>query len=141
MSIGLALLLLFGCGVKVPPSSPSDFASNQGHAGPSAQPAPEQGSAPQTPQTPQTLDAGHERALSLLLSGKEPDVKDAIWTSPNSLKVGVVDNGTPRDAYADYLCVVLERVELPSPLSIRVTDYHKLRASNDSPPLGKSTCP
>lgn len=36
----------------------------------------------------------------------EPKVKDATITDANVLYVGVVDDGTKRDGYADYLCQV-----------------------------------
>lgn len=38
---------------------------------------------------------------------QEPKVKDAVITDANVLYVAVIDDGTSRDLYADYLCQVL----------------------------------
>ncbi len=48
----------------------------------------------------------NEKILGLVKS--EPKVKDAVITDSDVLYVGVIDDGTKRDGYADYLCQVLK---------------------------------
>ena len=51
----------------------------------------------------QVLENG--KALETILA--EPKVKDAVITDANVLYASVLDDGTRRDGYAEYLCQVL----------------------------------
>ena len=49
----------------------------------------------------------------------EPKVKDFVLTSANVLYVSVIDNGTNRDGYAEYMCQVM-RDEHVNVLKVKV---------------------
>lgn len=95
---------------------------------------------------PTAKDAEKEKANAALLSviKAEPKVKDAVITDADVLYVGVADDGTRRDGYAEYLCRVVKdnhgtvnRVKVVRAGSHNSPDkdnaYGKL--------LGESTCP
>lgn len=42
----------------------------------------------------------------------EPKVKDFVLTDANVLYVSVIDNGTNRDGYADYMCSVMREAHV-----------------------------
>lgn len=57
-------------------------------------------------------------------------------------KVGVLDNGTERDGYADYVCSVLvERGLRGKGISVQVIDIAKLVRTNKWVKLGEAHCP
>ncbi len=56
-----------------------------------------------TQNTEQVLE--NEKALDAILT--EPKVKDAVITDADVLYASVLDDGTRRDGYAEYLCQVL----------------------------------
>jgi hypothetical protein len=49
--------------------------------------------------------SSNNKALAIIK--KEPKVKEAIITDVNVLYVSVLDDGTNRNGYADYLCQIL----------------------------------
>ncbi len=51
-------------------------------------------------------EKSNEKILEVV--NAEPKVKDAVITDANVLYVGVIDDGTKRDGYAEYLCQVLK---------------------------------
>ena len=51
-------------------------------------------------------EQNNEKILGLVKS--EPKVKDAVITDADVLYVIVIDDGTKRDGYAEYLCQVLK---------------------------------
>ncbi|WP_213380966.1 hypothetical protein [Allochromatium tepidum] len=55
----------------------------------------------------ETYSAQHEQVKQHFLSNEEKTTKDAIWTASDIFKVGVIDDGSRRDGYADYVCQVL----------------------------------
>ncbi|OIQ02028.1 MAG: hypothetical protein COS82_05570 [Zetaproteobacteria bacterium CG06_land_8_20_14_3_00_59_53] len=55
----------------------------------------------------ETYSAQHEQVKKLFQSNEEKSAKDATWTARNIFKVGVIDNGSRMDGYADYVCMVL----------------------------------
>lgn len=58
----------------------------------------------------------HDKVVKIFQSGQEPTAKDAVWTQKDIFKVGVIDDGSRRDGYAQYVCEVLydEGLILPS---------------------------
>ncbi|MFD2112052.1 hypothetical protein [Thiorhodococcus fuscus] len=89
------------------------------------------------------LDSEREAARQAVL-GKvkaEPVVKDAIWTSDRMLKLGVLDDGTPRDGLAMYGCgIVSDFPELKGGVSVQVIDIIKLTRDSKWIKLGESRC-
>jgi hypothetical protein len=71
----------------------------------------------------------------------EPKVKDAAWNNTHdpSLLAGVFDDGSNRDGYAEYLCMVLAEHNLRGGV-VRVMDVAKA-ARDDWKELGKAWCP
>ncbi len=81
-----------------------------------------------------------EDAESYFKSDKEPKVKDAKWTSDTLFKVGVLDDGTRRDGYAQYVCSVLKDDFKISKVDVHVIDIAKLAATGEWVKLGEAVC-
>lgn len=77
--------------------------------------------------------------LAYLKSGAEPNVKDATWTSDTMLKVGMLDNKTPRDGFAQYLCEELASRGIKG-VSVQVIDIAQLVRTNKWVKLGEARC-
>jgi len=75
----------------------------------------------------------------LVKSGKEPKVKDATWLTDSSLYVGVFDDGSRQDGFADYICSVAGDHGV-SPELVKVIDIVKLVRTGKFVGIGKSTC-
>lgn len=54
-----------------------------------------------------SIEALSSNNKALAIIKKEPKVKEAIITDVNVLYVSVLDDGTNRNGYADYLCQIL----------------------------------
>ncbi|QLG90725.1 hypothetical protein HZF02_01615 [Pseudomonas yamanorum] len=76
----------------------------------------------------------------LVKSGEEPKVKDATWATDSNLYVGVIDDTTRRDGFADYICSVAVDHGL-SPDLIKIIDIVKLVRTGKFVEIGKSNCP
>jgi hypothetical protein len=84
--------------------------------------------------------AKHDAVLRAL-KNSEPTVKDAVWTSPRVLKVGVLDTGKNRDGYAQYLCEVIGEHGLSGEgISVQVIDIAKLVKTDKWVKLGERQC-
>lgn len=75
----------------------------------------------------------------LVKSGKEPKVKDATWMGRNNLYIGVIDDRTPRDGFADYICSVAADRGL-TPDLVKIVDIVKVVRTGKFVELGKSRC-
>jgi len=74
-------------------------------------------------------------------SNEEPSVKAAIWTSKDTFKVGVFDDRTRRDGYAEYVCQVLYEHGLKGhKIWVQVLDVIKLTRDGDWVKLGEAHC-
>lgn len=72
---------------------------------------------------------------------KEPTAKDAAWTANDVFKVGVLDDGTPRDGYAMYVCQVLyENGFKGKKILVRIVDIAKLVRTGKWINLGTAWC-
>lgn len=90
---------------------------------------------------PAKYSASHAAALKALTNGSEPIVKDAMWTAKDMLKVGVIDNGKPRDGFAQYLCEVLADHGLKGQqVRVQVVDIVRLKNSGKWVTLGQKPC-
>jgi hypothetical protein len=88
-----------------------------------------------------TYSAQHEKVRKLFQSNEEKTVKDAVWTSRDILKVGVIDDGSRRDGYADYVCQVLYSYGFKGKkVWVQVIDIVKLTRNGDWVKLGESHC-
>lgn len=87
------------------------------------------------------LTPAHEAVLSHFKSGKEPTAKDAIWATPYSFKVGVIDNKSNRDGYAQYVCKVIgDHIKDTSLITVRVIDIAALKRSKEWRTIGEHQC-
>lgn len=87
------------------------------------------------------ITPAHEAALAHFKSGKEPIAKDAVWANPYSFKVGVIDDKTPRDGYAQSVCYTLTEF-LPdvNGITVRVIDIVALVRKDEWRTIGTAYC-
>jgi len=91
--------------------------------------------------TDKEYSSQHTQVMKYFKSGKEPKVKDAIWTSDHIFKVGVLDDGSRRDGYADYVCQVLYDYGLSGKgVWVQVIDISKLSRAGKWVKLGEAHC-
>lgn len=88
-----------------------------------------------------SLLSDKDKIVAYFTSEKEPKVKDALWTSDSMFKVAVIDDGTPRDGFAEYVCLTLKTDFGISGVRVKVIDVVKLVSKNDWVDLGEATCP
>lgn len=71
----------------------------------------------------------------------EPTALDAVWTSKNTFKVGVVDDGSNRNGYAQYVCAeIRSRGVSINPLMVVIIDIGELVRTDKWVDLGKAVC-
>ncbi|MDD4882523.1 MAG: hypothetical protein PHR30_18055 [Gallionellaceae bacterium] len=89
----------------------------------------------------ETYSAQHEQVTNLFKSKEEKSAKDAIWTARYTFKVGVINDGSRRDGYADYVCQVLYDYGFKGKkVWVQVIDIVKLSRNGDWVKLGESHC-
>ncbi|APG24069.1 hypothetical protein [Syntrophotalea acetylenica] len=82
-----------------------------------------------------------QEVLRYLKSGQEPQVKDAMWATDFLLKIGVFDNGSQRDGFADYVCLVLaEHGMSGQSIRIEIIDYGSVVRGENWKVLGGAEC-
>lgn len=81
------------------------------------------------------------RNKAVELAGQEPKVRDATWSQDFSFWISVDDDGSSRDGYASYMCLVLGDAGKPEGefVSVRVWD-HRSMATNSPKQLGQASC-
>lgn len=90
---------------------------------------------------PAHLLPSQDAVLRHFKSPAEKKVKDALWTSQSMFKVGVIDDGTRRDGYAEYVCQVIADYGLSGRgISVKVVDIQKLVRMNKWVDLGEARC-
>ena len=83
----------------------------------------------------------HQQVVALFKSNEEMATKDAVWTSAKIFKIGVIDNGTIRDGYADYACQVLYDYGFAGKkVWVQIIDIVKLTESGKWEKLGEKHC-
>lgn len=75
----------------------------------------------------------------LVKSGSEPKVKDATWATDRNLYVGVIDDKTRRDGFAEYICSVASDHGV-TPDLVKVIDIVKLIKTGKFFEMGKAYC-
>ena len=84
-------------------------------------------------------DDARQKALQHFKT-EEPKVKDAMW-SKGILKLGVLDDGSNRNGFAEYACGVLrDDYKVKMPVIVEVLDIAKLAQTSKEVVLGKATC-
>lgn len=89
----------------------------------------------------ESFGESHDKVQNYFKSGQENKVKDALWTSPNIFKVGVLDDGKSRDGYAMYVCEVLYEYGFKGKhIWVQVIDIGKLVKNGKWDKLGEAHC-
>jgi len=81
-----------------------------------------------------------EAFKAYLLSGKEPKVKDATWMTDTNLYVGMIDDGSSRDGFAQYLCQAAQDHGVQADL-IKIVDAAKVLREKKFVEIGSTYCP
>ena len=81
-----------------------------------------------------------KEVVTYFQSSQEPTSKDALWTASDIFKVGVIDNGSSRDGYAQYVCSTLAEFGLSRGTWVQVIDIVKLTQKNKWVKLGEAHC-
>lgn len=84
-------------------------------------------------------EAWRDKAVKMI--GEEKAVVEAMFPQDKSLWVSVQDNGSNRDGYADYMCLVLHDAGMQKGdfVVIRILDAASL-ARDEMKELGRSEC-
>lgn len=89
----------------------------------------------------ENFSAQHEQVKKRFQSKEEKTSKDAIWTARDIFKVGVINDSTKRDGYAQYVCEVLYDYGFKGQkVWVQVIDIVKLTNNGDWVKLGESRC-
>lgn len=89
----------------------------------------------------ETYSPKHEKVKKLFQGQSEPTAKDAVWTANNIFKVGVIDNGSRRDGYAQYVCEVLyDEGFKDKKVWVQIIDIVKLTRNGKWEKLGEAHC-
>lgn len=83
----------------------------------------------------------HKKVQDIFRSKKEPTAKDALWTAQEIFKVGVIDDGTLRDGYAQYVCEVLYNEGFKGKhVYVQIIDIVKLQGKGAWEKIGEAQC-
>ncbi|MCK5541678.1 MAG: hypothetical protein KAI40_03225 [Desulfobacterales bacterium] len=83
----------------------------------------------------------HDKITKLFQGNEEPTAVDAIWTADNIFKVGVFNDGSNRDGYAEYVCMVLKDYGFKGKnIYIQIIDIRKLNLNKKWVKLGETWC-
>lgn len=73
----------------------------------------------------------HDAVVSYFISSEEPSVKDAMWSTETTLKLGMLDNRRNRDGFANYACNILyEHGFKGKRVTVHIIDIRKLVRKN-----------
>jgi len=94
-----------------------------------------------SPVQAETYSAKHEEVKTLFKSNEEKTTKDAVWTAKNIFKVGVINDGSSRDGYAQYVCSVLYDYGFQGKgIWVQAIDIVKLTRNSKWVKLGEARC-
>lgn len=80
-------------------------------------------------------------AIAQKLVATEVKIKDVAWSTPGTLLVGVLNDGTNRNGYANYVCEVLyEEGLMGKSVIVNVIDIGVLVNENKRVNLGRAVC-
>lgn len=89
----------------------------------------------------ESFGPNYDKVVKLFQSNAEPTAKDAVWTQKDIFKVGVIDDGTNRNGYAQYVCEVLYDEGFKGrQVWVQVIDIIKLNNSGKWVKLGEARC-
>jgi len=83
----------------------------------------------------------NEKKQILKLVKDEGRVKDAIWMDSGFLYVGMYDDKTNRNGFAEYLCLkIQDKVKLKNKLFIKIVDYKNVLQNKGFREIGNAIC-
>ena len=87
-------------------------------------------------------DTQRQAITDYFLSDEEPTVLDATWTDDKIFKIGVKDDGSNRDGFADYACSEINNNlgGKEQGVWIQIIDYNKLMKTKEWVKLGEANC-
>ena len=87
-------------------------------------------------------DAQRQEITDYFLSDEEPTVLDATWTDDKIFKIGVKDDGSRRDGFAQYACEEINNQfdAKEQGVWVQVVDYDKLMKTKEWSKLGEAHC-
>jgi len=81
------------------------------------------------------------RTEMVALARSEPSVIDALWSAPSSFWVAMQDNGSERDGFASYLCLLTIDAGMPDGEMFRVSIVDIAALANDEiSRIGEAVC-
>ncbi len=87
------------------------------------------------------LTAQHEQAAAHFNSKQEPTTLLAAWTHPRTFKVAVLNDGTRRDGYAEYVCNILYEYGFRhEKVWVQVVDYTQMARNKELVRIGEAHC-
>ena len=92
--------------------------------------------------TNEFTDAQRQAITDYFLSENEPTVLDATWTDDKIFKIGVKDDGSNRDGFADYACIEINNNlgGKEQGVWVQILDYNKLMKTKEWVKLGEAHC-
>ncbi|WP_372828839.1 hypothetical protein [Psychrobacter maritimus] len=87
-------------------------------------------------------DAQRQEITDYFLSDEEPTVLDATWTDDRILKIGVKDDDSRRDGFAEYACGEINNQfdAKEQGIWVQIIDYNKLMKTKEWVKLGEAHC-
>lgn len=87
-------------------------------------------------------DTHRQEITDYFLSDQEPTVIDATWTTDKIFKIGVKDDGSRRDGFAEYACGEINNQfnAKEQGVWVQIIDYDKLMKTKEWIKLGEANC-
>lgn len=83
----------------------------------------------------------YDKIITFFQSETEPSALDATWESKTTFKIGVLDEGSNWDNYANYACEILYNEGLKGQgIEVKIIDLHQLAYKKKWVTLGHATC-
>jgi len=83
----------------------------------------------------------YDKIVTFFQGETEPKALDATWDSKTSFKIGVVDDGSNWENYANHACEILYNEELKGQaIEVKIIDIHQLAYKKRWVTLGHATC-
>jgi hypothetical protein len=94
-----------------------------------------------SPAFTQSMGEADWKAQAVSLAKAEPQVVDAMFSGASSFWTSALDDGSRRDGFADYLCLVMHDAGMPSGdfYVIRVWDAAAM-ARDEMKEIGRAEC-
>ena len=87
-------------------------------------------------------DTQRQEVTDYFVSDNEPTALDATWTDDKIFKIGVKDDGSRRDGFAQYACDEINNQfgAKKQGVWVQVVDYDKLMKTKEWVKLGEAHC-